>query len=125
MNRAISFILLLTWCVPSTLLAAETKTKTPSTSLKASTTSNPYSGKQWEYMVVSFGKILFSDPSDEPELKAMGLSKLVAYSKVGVVSANEALGTQSKMDMLGKFGWELVGAVGSIGGDQELIFKRA
>lgn len=28
------------------------------------------------------------------------------------------------MDTLGKFGWELVGIVGAIGGDQEMVFRR-
>jgi len=58
--------------------------------------------KQWEYLVVSFGKTRFSDPNSEPETKTAGLSKLLSYSKLGVVSATEALSVEWQMDTLGK-----------------------
>ncbi|MGB2753243.1 MAG: hypothetical protein WBC19_14400 [Pyrinomonadaceae bacterium] len=80
---------------------------------------------QWEYLVVSFGKVYFSDPMTDPEAKSSGLSKLLSFSQAGIVIAKEGLSTQKSMDTLGKFGWELVGAVGVIGGDQEMLFKRA
>jgi hypothetical protein len=54
----------------------------------------------------------------------VGNSKLLAFSKAGIISAQEATSTQKQMDTLGRFGWELVGVVGEIGGDQELLFKR-
>ena len=79
---------------------------------------------QWEYLVVSFGKTYFSTPSEEPEISATGFSKLVGYAQLGLDSAQEAPLTQKQMDSLGKFGWELVGIVGAIGGDQQLVFKR-
>lgn len=79
---------------------------------------------QWEYLVVSFGKALFSDPIADPEIKTQGGSKLLAFSKAGIVTAQEAISNQRQMDALGRFGWELVGTVGEIGGDQELLFKR-
>ena len=80
--------------------------------------------QQWEFLVVSFGKTYFTAPNEVPEMKTDGLSKLLSYSKVGIVSAQEAVGTQNQMDTLGKFGWELVGVVGAIGGDQQMLFKR-
>jgi len=80
---------------------------------------------QWEYLVISFGKTYFTAPNETPETKTSGYSKLISYSKVGIVSAQEALGTQSQMDTLGKFGWELVGVVGAIGGDQQMLFRRS
>jgi len=123
MNRIMCIILVLILSNVSYVQSAEKKSKITSGSDKTSL-SNPYTGKQWEYLVVSFGKIRFIDPTDTPELKTKGLSKLVSYSKLGVVSASEALTTQFQMDTLGKFGWELVGVVGAIGGDQELLFKR-
>ena len=123
MNRIICIILVLILSNVSYVQSAEKKSKITSGSDKTSL-SNPYTGKQWEYLVVSFGKVLFSDPTDTPELKTKGLSKLVSYSKLGVVSASEALTTQFQMDTLGKFGWELIGVVGAIAGDQELLFKR-
>lgn len=79
---------------------------------------------QWEYLVVSFGKVYFSDPLTDPETKASGSSKLISFSREGIVIANEGVTTQRSMDILGRFGWELVGAVGAIGGDQEMLFKR-
>lgn len=79
---------------------------------------------QWEYLVVSFGKVFFSNPMTDPEAKEIGYSKLLSFSQAGIVTAQEALSTQRSMDTLGKFGWELVGVVGAIGGDQEMLFKR-
>jgi hypothetical protein len=76
-------------------------------------------------LVISFGKTLFSDAEEQPEIKILGLSKLVGYSKAGVVSASEAMSVQQQMDVLGKFGWELISIVGSIGGDQQMIFRRS
>jgi hypothetical protein len=73
---------------------------------------------------VSFGKVYFSDPLTDPDRKASGDSKLVSFSREGIVIANEGILAQRSMDVLGKFGWELVGAVGAIGGDQEMLFKR-
>ena len=81
-------------------------------------------GRQWEYLVISFGKVYFSDPISDVDIKTSGLSKLISFSKAGIVIASEGITTQSKMDTLGRFGWELVGTVGAIGGDQEMLFKR-
>lgn len=79
---------------------------------------------QWEYLVISFGKVYFSDPMTDPEAKSSGFSKLLSFSQAGIVIAQEGLTTQRSMDTLGKFGWELIGIIGAIGGDQEMIFKR-
>jgi hypothetical protein len=79
---------------------------------------------QWEYLIVSFGKVYFVDPLNDPEAKASGSSKLLSFSQAGIVIAQEGIRTQRPMDTLGKFGWELVGVVGAIGGDQEMLFKR-
>lgn len=79
---------------------------------------------QWEYLVISFGKVYFSNPLTDSEAKASGDSKLISFSQEGIVLANEGLTTQRYMDTLGKFGWELVSVVGAIGGDQEMLFKR-
>ena len=79
---------------------------------------------QWEYLVVSFGKVYFSDPTTDPDAKESGLSKLLSFSQAGIVIAKESLTTQKPMDTLGKYGWELVSVVGAIGGDQEMLFKR-
>lgn len=91
----------------------------------AQTAARPRANQpQWEYLVVSFGKVYFSDPMSDTEAKSVGFSKLLSFSKAGIVIANEGLTTQRYMDTLGKFGWELVGALGAIGGDQEMLFKR-
>jgi len=118
-------ILVFVYIFVVTAFAANTPApKTPTQNLPTVTKSQSLSEKQWEYLIVSFGKTLFTDPTDNPAAKAVGLSKLISYSKAGVISAQEALGTQSSMDTLGKFGWELVNIVGAIGGDQQMVFRR-
>lgn len=95
----------------------------------------PASGnKQWEYLIISFGKTYFSDPNEQPESKIRGLSKLLSYSEPGLstseisalgkVTSQEAMAAEKNLDTLGKFGWELVGIVGVIGGDQQMVLKR-
>lgn len=113
----------------SILLVLSTFASAQPASGKATTPSRPQisgttEGRQWEYLVVSFGKVYFSDPISDTDIKTSGLSKLISFSKAGIVIASEGVTTQSKMDTLGKFGWELVGVVGAIGGDQEMLFKR-
>lgn len=69
---------------------------------------------QWEYLVVSYGKTVFGSPE-----------KTLAYRAIGLgVSAQEANDIQRNLDILGRFGWELISIVGAIGGDQQLVFKR-
>ncbi|QQS42214.1 MAG: hypothetical protein IPM63_04520 [Acidobacteriota bacterium] len=81
-------------------------------------------GETWEYLVVSFGKVYFSNPLTDPDSKSLGRSKLISFSEAGFIVAQEGMSVQRYMDTLGKFGWELVGVVGAIGGDQEMLFKR-
>lgn len=77
---------------------------------------------QWEYLVVSFGKTLFSDI--ETSITS-GQSKLVAFQEFAdLLSGSEAVEAQTKLDLLGRFGWDLVSTVGAIGGDQQLVLKR-
>jgi len=116
--------LILVLCILCPTAGAQTPRATNPAPTRSQSVSRGTS-RQWEYLVVSFGKAYFSDPDLEPETKTAGLSKLVSYSKLGVVSAQEALTVQSQMDTLGKFGWELIGIVGAIGGDQEMVFRRA
>lgn len=78
---------------------------------------------QWEYLVISFGKTFFSSAVDL-EAKKTGQSKLMIYGPLGGVIASEALDTQAQVDTLGKYGWELIGVLGAIGGDQQWVFKR-
>lgn len=88
--------------------------------------SSPVSHAQtarWEYLVVSFGKTYFSDALNAED-KQSGLSKLRTLSEAGILIAQEATLTQADMDKLGRYGWELVGIVGAIGGDQKMVFKR-
>lgn len=72
-------------------------------------TSLVSSPDEWEYLVVSPGKVYF-DPS-------------TSTSKQHTVT-DEASGTELSFDILGKDGWELVTSLGAIGGDQEFVFKR-
>ena len=76
--------------------------------------SEPQSNDQkWEYLVVSFGKTLFETPE-----------KMLAYRVVGLQNGTESISLQSDLDVLGRFGWELVTIVGAIGGDQQIVLKR-
>lgn len=69
---------------------------------------------QWEYLVVSYGKTLFGSPD-----------KTLAYRSIGLVAtAREASEIQQSLDILGRFGWEVITIVGSIGGDQQIVLKR-
>lgn len=68
---------------------------------------------KWEYLVVSFGKTLFSTPE-----------KMMAYKNIGLPNGQESIELQSSLDILGRFGWELISIVGSIGGDQQIVLKR-
>lgn len=80
--------------------------------------------RQWEYLVVSFGKARFFDTSEAPEMQLAMLVKTGPSSQLGLVGAQEAVVMESQMDTLGRLGWELVSVVGAIGGDQELVLKR-
>lgn len=69
---------------------------------------------QWEYLVVSYGKTVFGAPE-----------KTLAYRSIGLsATAQEANEVQRSLDVLGRFGWEVVTIVGTIGGDQQIVFKR-
>jgi hypothetical protein len=73
------------------------------------TTTEP----KWEYLVATFGKTYFSSEN-----------KLLAYKNIGLMEGQEGVILQSNLDVLGRFGWEVVGIVGSIGGDQQIVLKR-
>jgi len=81
-----------------------------STSLPSATGATPAAADEWEYLVVTNGKVYFSSP----EKQASGS---IAFSEEGT-------STQAALDKLGGEGWELVTVVGVIGGDQEFILKR-
>lgn len=116
MLRYVPCLIALFVLTPALHAQGTVKTAAPTAAMASDTASD-----QWEYLVVSFGKTYFSDPSDS---KDSGASKTVSMSSVGVIVTQEALATQRNMDKLGRFGWELVGIVGSIGGDQQMMFKR-
>ncbi|MNX57950.1 hypothetical protein D3C86_887760 [compost metagenome] len=80
------------------------------------TGDRPAAADEWEYLVVSSGKVYFSSPSKQV-VDASGSIFAAPFSQ-------EAVSTQSALDKLGKEGWELVTIVGQIGGDQEFILKR-
>lgn len=70
--------------------------------------------QQYEYMVVSFGKAWFSS-----------FGKAAMYFDDGLnESACGALFFEMNLDVLGADGWELVGIVGVIGGEQQFVLKR-
>ncbi len=63
--------------------------------------------------MVSYGKTLFGGPQ-----------KTLAYRALGLPDGKEGSELQRSLDILGRFGWEVVSVVGAIGGDQQLILKR-
>lgn len=68
---------------------------------------------KWEYLVVCFGKTYFDFPN-----------KLNIYFTLSESGGDEGIKLQNKLDVLGKYGWELVSIVGTIGGDQQFVLKR-
>lgn len=76
-------------------------------------TTNANNEAQWEYLIVSFGKTIFETPQ-----------KMFAYESLGIEDGSESVSLQSKFDILGRFGWELVNVIGQIGGDQQYVFRR-
>lgn len=78
--------------------------------------------QQWEYLVVSSGKVLFYSPPENPRDLNVNLGfKSLAYN---LPNLSEAVTLQKLLDTLGQEDWELVSVVGIIGGDQEFLFKR-
>jgi len=68
---------------------------------------------EWEYLVISYGKAYFGVAE-----------KTLLYQTIENGLGQEANDLQTNLDALGKFGWEVVAVVGSIGGDQEILLKR-
>jgi hypothetical protein len=84
---------------------------------------------KWEYLVISFGKAqsqFFGSDSITKIPSLSSISKIMAYSPTGLVdpAVSEAVWTQKQMDILGRFGWELVGTMAMVGGEIPMIFKR-
>ena len=69
--------------------------------------------QQWEYIVVSYGKTTFEGPQ-----------KTLAYRTLGLSSGSEATDVEANLDIMGRFGWEIVAIIGAIGGDQQIVLKR-
>lgn len=113
---------------PLLLASANAQTKPAGTPAQAANQTAAPAAKvtndgQWEYLVISFGKTYFSSPTDIAA-KQTGQSKLMIFGPLGGVVAQEALDTQEQVDTLGRYGWELIGVLGTIGGDQQWVFKR-
>lgn len=63
---------------------------------------------------MSYGKTVFGSPE-----------KTLAYRSIGLsATAQEANEIQQSLDVLGRFGWEVITVVGAIGGDQQIVMKR-
>lgn len=78
--------------------------------------------ERWEYLVVSFGTTEFKKIDSGIRT---GTSKLVAFREFAdLLSGHEGINLQYKLDILGRFGWEVVSALGHIAGDQQLVLKR-
>ncbi|HNX58926.1 MAG TPA: hypothetical protein PKK43_07490, partial [Spirochaetota bacterium] len=79
---------------------------------KATTSATSAVIQRWEYITVCFGKTYFNDA--EKSLLYFGQEDL----------PSEGTRLQEKLDILGMNGWEVIGIIGVIGGDQQILLKR-
>jgi hypothetical protein len=79
---------------------------------------------KWEYLVVTYGATRFTTTALENDPTRSGLSKVMHFGDAGITLPAEALSLQRNLDVLGRYGWELVTALGTISGDQQLLLKR-
>lgn len=79
---------------------------------------------EWEYLIVSYGTTSFTNVLGSPDADNVTFSKVQLFSEIGVTLPSEAITLQRNIDVLGMFGWEMVTIVGTIGGDQQIVFKR-
>lgn len=77
--------------------------------------SGPIFRTQWEYLVVSPGRVSYGSSFDALPARKTGNNN-VTMSYAGT--------TTGRLDTLGRQGWELVSVTGAIGGDQQFILKR-
>lgn len=82
---------------------------------------DPQPKQQWEYLIISPGETYFTGERDTGLDMRM---KLLRYGGGNFASVSEAMEAENTLDKLGSFGWELVAIVGTIGGDQQFVFKR-
>jgi len=105
----------------SQLIASPDVTKNLNNSIGKAIDTNFYE-KKWEYLVVTFGETKYS--SIESNI-IQGDSKLVIFQEFAdLLAGHESVELQSKLDILGRFGWEFIDSIGNIRGDQQLMFKR-
>lgn len=79
---------------------------------------------EWEYLVVAYGAPSFAAPRTDLAAEAASRSKVLRFADLGIALPQEATDLQRSIDVLGRFGWELVTVVGTVEGRQQLIFKR-
>ena len=79
---------------------------------------------EWEYLVVAYDAPAFEAPRTELSAEAASRSKVLRFAELGIPLPQEATEFQRQIDVLGRFGWELVTAVATIDGNPQLIFKR-
>lgn len=68
--------------------------------------------KGYEYLVYSFGKTYFDDVSPDDRYYHF------------LYSADKGKNLNEKLNQLGRLGWELIDVLGTIGGDQQVVFMR-
>ncbi len=79
---------------------------------------------EWEYLVVAYDAPSFAGPRTDLAAEAASHSKVLRFADLGIPLPREATDLQRSIDVLGRFGWELVTVVGAAEGGQQLIFKR-
>jgi len=82
-----------------------------------------HAGNEWEYLVIGERASYFTSAEEE----ANSTLRHKTSSEVSTEFTGrfkEAVGTQNRLDELGKLGWELISMSGAVGGDLIMTFKR-
>jgi hypothetical protein len=78
----------------------------------------------WEYLVVAYATpSLGADLADVGAAEA-SRSKVRRFADLGIPLPQDATALQRNIDLLGRFGWELVAVVGTVDEGRRMLFKR-
>ena len=78
----------------------------------------------WEYLVVAY-----ETPSLDASMNDVGAAeasraKIRRFGDLGIPLPRDATALQRNIDLLGRFGWELVAVVGTVDEGRQMLFKR-
>ena len=79
---------------------------------------------EWEYLVVAYDAPSFAAPRVDLSAEEASYAKVLRFANLGIPLPQEASGLQRDIDVLGRFGWELVAVLAATDDGPQLIFKR-